>query len=420
LRNRQSCIDGLSKMLDARGDQQHVAVMLIDVCNFKRVNETLGHKVGDEVLKALAVRLRSLAGDGDLLARMGGDGFAFVRRVASMSDAASFCRDVCSGAAGPVDVDGSAIDLNVSVGAALAPGHADNAGELIQRAEIALFQTKDATRSTYEIFDPSLENALRERQSLEADLKAAFDLGQLQLHYQPIIDLKSRQVGTLEALMRWQHPVRGLVSPSVFIPIAEQTGLIVKIGQWAVEQACRDAATWPDHVRVAVNLSAAQFASGNIHTIVYRALRAAGLPSSRLELEVTESLLLSDEARTRRILRRIKAMGVAVALDDFGTGYASLSYLRSFPFDKIKIDQTFVRDLPRNADCYAIVRSVVSLARMLGMKTVAEGIETIEHLDQVVAAGCDEVQGYHFSRPVIASDVASVVAECEIRLREAA
>jgi len=420
LRNRQSFIEQVNGLLAARQDPDIVAIVLLDVSNFKRVNESLGHKAGDEVLKTLAQRLNDLGVAGDSLARISGDGFGLVHVGGLPDDALHFAREICARVSRPVEVEGVSVDINVFAGVAIAPLHADTVDALMQRAEIALFQAKHASHDNIEIFDPSLENALRERQALEADLKAAFDLGQLELHYQPIVNLATRRVTSFEALMRWHHPTRGMVPPSCFIPLAEELGLIAKLGQWAMVQACRDAATWPDHVGVAVNLSAVQFQVGDIHKVAHTALRQSGLPASRLELEVTESLLLRDEARTRRSLRRLKMLGIRIALDDFGTGYASLSYLRSFPFDKIKIDQTFVRDLPRNADCHAIVQSVVSLARMLGMRTVAEGIETVEHLRQVLLAGCDEVQGYHFSRPVPVEEVADVIGECEHRLERAA
>lgn len=420
LRNRQSFIEHVDHLLTEREDAEIVSIVLIDVCNFKRVNESLGHKAGDVVLKELAQRLHDLGVAGDSLARISGDGFGLVRAGGLPDDALHFAREICARVSWPVDVEGVSVELRVSAGVAIAPLHADTVEALMQRAEIALFQAKHGSQTHIEIFDPSLENALRERQTLETDLKAAFELGQLELHYQPIVNLESRRVTSFEALMRWHHPTRGMVPPSCFIPLAEEIGLIGKLGQWAIAQACRDAATWPDHVGVAVNLSAVQFQVGDIHKVAYEALRQSGLPASRLELEVTESVLLHDEARTRRSLSRLKAMGIRIALDDFGTGYASLSYLRSFPFDKIKIDQTFVRDLPRNADCHAIVQSVVSLASMLGMRTVAEGVETVEHLNQVVSAGCDEVQGYHFSRPVPLHGVPAVIGECEDRLVTAA
>lgn len=420
LMNRQCFMEVLSGQLSDRTKTDHVAVFLIDMAKFKSINEAYGLKVGDEVLQIVASRLKNLVTDGKNLARLNGDGFGIVASCGGKLGAAAFAAEVSAVLSGCVAVDGHRIELNIRIGVAVAPEDGDTIGQLMQRAEMALYQAKIQGNTGVVLFEPTLENTLRERQALESDLRAAYDLGQLELHYQPIMDFKTRQVASMEALMRWRHPVRGMVPPGLFIPIAEEMGLIVKLGEWAMEQACRDALSWPEHVRVAVNLSAAQFQNGDIHSIAASALRKAGLSPKRLELEVTESLLLRDEARTRRSLRRLKAMGIRIALDDFGTGYASLSYLRSFPFDKIKIDQTFVRDLPRDADCNAIVRSVVALARMLGMRTVAEGIETGQHLDQVIAAGCDEIQGYYLSRPVPGDAVSRVIAECENRLAEAA
>ncbi|HEX8029510.1 MAG TPA: EAL domain-containing protein, partial [Vicinamibacterales bacterium] len=420
LMNRHKFIKTLSTRVTNVGESPKFAVVLVDIPNFKRVNDTYGHETGDQVLKVVAERLQGLAGTDDGLARMEGDGFAMIRAQADAAAAAVFAAQVCSVASQAIEIDGQSIDIGVNAGVALSPDHGDTAGELLQRAELALNQSKAATDRGFALFDADHEISVREHEALKNDLKLAFELGQFELHYQPIMDYKTRQITSVEALMRWRHPTRGSVSPSVFISIAEETGLLNELGKWAIGRACTDALAWPSHVRVAVNLSANQFRQGDLHTITHAALRASGLPPRRLEFEVTESLLLSDELRTRRTLNRLKAMGIRIALDDFGTGYASLSYLRSFPFDKIKIDQTFVRDLPRDADCNAIVRSVVLLARMLGMRTVAEGIETVDHLSQVVAAGCDEIQGYYLSRPVPATAVPDIIADCECRLTEAA
>lgn len=420
LMNRHKFIKTLSTRVTNVGESPKFAVVLVDIPNFKRVNDTYGHETGDQVLKVVAERLQGLAGTDDGLARMEGDGFAMIRAQADAAAAAVFAAQLCSVASQAIEIDGQSIDIGVNAGVALSPDHGDTAGELLQRAELALNQSKAATDRGFALFDADHEISVREHEALKNDLKLAFELGQFELHYQPIMDYKTRQITSVEALMRWRHPTRGSVSPSVFISIAEETGLINELGKWAIGRACTDALAWPSHVRVAVNLSANQFRQGDLHTITHAALRASGLPPRRLEFEVTESLLLSDELRTRRTLNRLKAMGIRIALDDFGTGYASLSYLRSFPFDKIKIDQTFVRDLPRDADCNAIVRSVVLLARMLGMRTVAEGIETVDHLSQVVAAGCDEIQGYYLSRPVPAAAVPDIIADCECRLTEAA
>lgn len=421
LMNRQHFMKALTQQLeDQMVGPADFAVMLLDLSGFMRINDDYGHQAGDHVLKSLAERLSGATMGCDSLARIGGDGFGLIRSGVGKADA-QLCADELFGLLkDPILFEGHSIEVGVTIGAAIAPEDGHTTAELLQRAEIALYHAKTTGAGTFVLFDPRLENALRERQGLEKDLKAAFEIGQFELHYQPIIDYKARRVASFEALMRWRHPTRGMVPPSVFIPIAEETGLIVKLGTWAIEQACRDAMAWPEQVRVAVNLSAAQFHAGGLNVTVAEALRATGLPAQRLEVEVTESLLLTDEAANRQTLKRLQSMGVAIALDDFGTGYASLSYLRSFPFDKLKIDQTFVRDLPRNADCNAIVRSVVSLAQMLGMRTVAEGVETAEHLGHVASTGCDEVQGYFLSRPVPASAVLDCIVECETRLYDAA
>lgn len=420
LSNRHHFLKTLGEALDQPWHDASLAVLLIDMRNFKRINDTLGHESGDHVLKAVAARLAQLIGEGDSLARVGGDGFAIIKAGADRAAAAEFAQDFCFAVGSALDVDGQQVDIAINVGVAVAPSDGQTASDLMQRAEIALSQAKAAGRNQFALFDAELEASLRERRDLETDLKSALELGQLELHYQPIMEYKSRRVASMEALMRWKHPTRGMVPPGIFIPIAEEIGIIGELGRWAIGRACHDALNWPQHVKVAVNLSAEQFKTDDLHIVTHAALRDSGLPPKRLELEVTETLLLSDEQRTRRTLKRLKIMGVSVALDDFGTGYASLSYLRSFPFDKIKIDQTFVRDLPRDGDCNAIVRAVVMLARMLGMRTVAEGIETVEHLNQVVAAGCDEIQGYHLSRPVPVDAVPGIIADCEERLSAAA
>ena len=420
LMNRHNFMTTLGARLADLSQSPELAVLLVDISSFRRVNDSYGHDAGDAVLKVVAERLAALAGPNDSLGRLGGDGFALMKAGMNQSGAEICARDMCSAVNEPVVIDGESIEIRINVGVAVSPDNGQTAGELLQRAELALVQSKATGAGSFALFDPALESSLRENQALRDDLKAAFEFGQFELHYQPIMDYTTRQVASVEALMRWHHPTRGMVPPGIFIPIAEETGLIEQLGKWAIGRACRDAISWPDHVRVAVNLSANQFRNGDLHTITHAALRETGFPARRLEFEVTESLLLVDEERTRRTLNRLKVMGIRIALDDFGTGYASLSYLRSFPFDKIKIDQTFVRDLPRDSDCNAIVRSVVLLARMLGMRTVAEGIETVDHLNQVVAAGCDEIQGYYLSRPVPAACVPAIIADCENRLAEAA
>jgi predicted signal transduction protein with EAL and GGDEF domain len=320
----------------------------------------------------------------------------------------------------PFVIEGHRIEIGASIGIAMAPLHGVDPDELLQNADIALYRAKAEGRGRSVVFRSELAESMRERCQLDQALRTALANDELDLYYQPIVDLGTGRVTSCEALMRWRHPERGMIPPGIFIPLAEDIGLIGEIGEWSLMRACRDAATWPEEVKVAVNLSAVQFASGSLVDAVQLALRSSGLVPQRLVLEVTETLLLEDDARTIDMLNQIEGMEVSIALDDFGTGYASLSYLRSFPFDKIKIDQTFVRDIEHREDCVAIVRAVTSLAHTLGMRTVAEGVETVEHLEKVAGAGCDEVQGYLFSRPVPASEIGAVIQSCGGRNRRAA
>lgn len=416
LMNRQTFMDTLAVAVEESQADRPVALLLLDVRKFKRINEIYSNAFGDEVLCQVARRLQDACVSDATVARVGGNNFAVIMPTDGEGDAMECAADICMALREPMDVDGYSIQVEIASGCAIAPAHGDTSSTLVQRAEFALQRAKHEKHRDFVMFDPKLEEAIRERQELEDDLRKAAGLGQLEMHYQPIVDIQERRVIVLEALMRWKHPTRGMVSPAAFIPIAEEAGLIGELGNWALHQACKDASGWRDDIAVAVNLSPVQFHSGDIHEAAHSALQASGLPAKRLELEVTESTLLNDEVGTRRSLKRLKAMGVKIALDDFGTGYASLSYLRSFPFDKIKIDQTFIRDLPRSPDCHAIVCSVVTLAGMLGMKTVAEGIETSEHLDQVADAGCTGVQGYYFSKPVPNTSVNDTIADCEVRL----
>lgn len=416
LMNRQTFMDNLARAVEESEEDSQIALLLIDVRNFKRINEIYSNAFGDEVLCQVARRLQDTCSSGATIARLGGNNFAVLIPTGAEGDAMECAADLCMKLREPMEIEGYAIEVDVASGCAIAPAHADTSGTLVQRAEFALQRAKHEKSRDFVLYDPKLEEAIRERQELEEDLRKAAGLGQLEMHYQPIVDIKERRVIVLEALMRWKHPTRGMVSPAAFVPIAEEAGLIGELGNWALHQACKDASSWRDDISVAVNLSPVQFHSGDIHQTAHSALQTSGLPAKRLELEVTESTLLNDEVGTRRSLKRLKAMGVKIALDDFGTGYASLSYLRSFPFDKIKIDQTFIRDLPRSHDCHAIVCSVVALAGMLGMRTVAEGIETSEHLHQVAEAGCTGVQGYYFSKPVPSSSVADTIRDCEVRL----
>jgi predicted signal transduction protein with EAL and GGDEF domain len=304
---------------------------------------------------------------------------------------------------------GHQVVVGASVGLALAPGDGGDPDELLKRADMALYRAKADGRGTFRSFEPGMDARLQARRLLELDLRKALAAGELELHYQPLVDLRTGAVSALEALLRWRHPARGLVPPGEFVPLAEEIGLIVPVGEWVLRRACADAAGWPGGVRVAVNLSAAQFRGRELVAAVVGALAAAGLAPARLELEITETVLLRDGEATLAMLRELRASGVRVAMDDFGTGYSSLGYLRSFPFDKIKIDRCFVRDLGASADCEAIVRAVTGLGGSLGIATTAEGVETEAQLARLRAEGCDEAQGFHLGRPVPAAEVAGLL-----------
>jgi diguanylate cyclase (GGDEF)-like protein len=386
------------------------ALCAIDLDRFKEVNDTWGHPTGDSLLVAVGNRLRDTSRQGDVVARLGGDEFAIIQSGSPDEAAArAFATRILAALHEPFLVNGQKIEIGGSIGIALAPAHGSAASTLMKNADLALYRAKSSKRGTICLFDAEFQNQVQTRRALETDLAHAVERGELSLHYQPIVSMKTGRVSGCEALLRWRHPERGMVSPAEFIPLAEQTGLIDGIGAWALAEACRTAAGWPSHMTVAVNLSVAQFAGPSLAAIASEALAASGLAPERLELEVTETLLLGDDPGTLAVLHGLRDLGIAISLDDFGTGYSSLSHLRSFPFDKIKIDQSFVRELPQRRNCEAIVGAVARLASSLSMTTVAEGVETTDHLERVAAAGCDAVQGYLFSRPVPASEVLAVI-----------
>jgi diguanylate cyclase (GGDEF)-like protein len=391
------------------------AVHWIDLDHFKEVNDTLGHPAGDALLKSVAKRMRTIVREPDVVARLGGDEFAIIQSGArTVSQAAKLAKRVLQVIGAPHHVLGHEVVTGASVGIALAPSQGRNADELLKTADVALYRAKASGRGRYAFCEPEQDQKTVPRRGLEADLRGGLEKGQLELYYQPIVELGREEVMGFEALMRWHHPERGLIAPGDFIPLAEQTGLIVEIGAWALHQACHDAMAWPEHIKVTVNLSPTQFESGDLYRAVADALTHSGLNPGRLELEITEGLLLRDEAKTHELLHKLHNLGVKIALDDFGTAYASLSYLRSFPFDKIKIDRSFIRDLNRRKkdDCVAIIQAVAGLAKRMQMSTVAEGVETLDHLNTVAIAGCEEVQGFYFSQPVPAAEVDAVLAQC--------
>ncbi len=387
-----------------------LAVHWIDLDNFKIINDEFGHPVGDALLKSIGARLHSTVRRPDFVGRLGGDEFAIVQsNVTREAQAAAFADRLLSVLNEPHQLMGHTVSAGASIGIALSPQHGTTADELMKHADIALYRAKAIGRDNYQFFDPAKSSEQQTRRRLETDLRQALSQCQFVLHYQPILDAQTKEVRSCEALIRWQHPEYGLVPPNDFIPLAEETGLIVPIGQWVLHQACKDAATWPDEVGVTVNLSASQFSASALDKTVEVALALSGLAAKRLELEITESVLLQDDPTTLSVLHRLRDVGVRIALDDFGTAFASLSYLRSFPFDTIKIDRSFVRDLPQRSDCAAIVEAVAGLARKLKMHSVAEGIETEAQLTAARESGCDEVQGYLFNRPMPANEIRAVL-----------
>ena len=397
-----------------------LALLCLDLDQFKAVNDTLGHPTGDALLRAVAERLLQQTRDTDSVARLGGDEFAIVQWPTEKPiEATRFAERLIQLMATPFDVAGHRIVIGTSIGIAYAPQDGIDADHLLRCADLALYRAKVDGRGVCRLFHAEMDAQMQARRLLELDLRLALPEGQFEVFYQPQIDLAAAAVTGFEALLRWRHPGRGLVSPAQFIPLAEEIGLIVPIGEWVLRQACAAAATWPGTMRVAVNLSPLQFKHGNLVSVVAAALRWADLAPDRLELEITETVMLQDTDATLATLNGLREIGVCIAMDDFGTGYSSLSYLRRFPFDRIKIDQSFIRDLCSKPDCSAIVRAVAALSRELGMATTAEGVETHEQLEALRRAGCTDVQGYLFSPAVPGGDVAALLRRIDASLRPA-
>ena len=379
----------------------NVAVFLLDLDMFKEVNDTLGHPAGDALLQAVGRRLTSVVRSDGVVARLGGDEFAVLQLLARGRPQSGLLAERIVQIVGtPFEIDGQRIEITASVGVAVAPEDGTSPDQLIKSADMALYRAKAEGRATYRFFEANMETALQERRSMAAALREALVQGDFELYYQPIVLLANLKPVGFEALIRWKHREYGVIPPVRFIPLAEEIGLIDAIGEWTLQQACRDCADWPCDMRVAVNLSPRQFGTSNLVEMTKSALHAANLAPTRLELEITESVLLQDNEANIATLFSLRALGVRIALDDFGTGYSSLSYLRRFPFDKIKVDQSFVRDMVSNAESLAIVQSIADLAPKLGMRTTAEGVETEGDLIQVRKAGCIEGQGYYFGRPM--------------------
>jgi diguanylate cyclase (GGDEF)-like protein len=394
------------------GEGLRCAVHCLDLDHFKAINDTLGHDAGDALLQCVAARLVRCTRETDTVARLGGDEFGIIQYdVDGAQDAGTFAQRVIDTVSQPYDIAGQPVSISTSIGTALTPCAEVSPDTLPGHAELALCRAKAEGRGTWRIYEPHMDAALHQRRLLELDLRAALGGQQFELHYQPLIDVQSREVNGLEALIRWHHPERGLIPPNEFIPLAEETGLIVPIGGWVLRQACQDAVDWPAALKVSVNLSPLQFRDSNLLPLVQHALAASGLPGWRLEVEITDSVLLSDSEMVLATLNKLRAMGICIAMDDFGTGHASVSFLRNFRFDKIKIDRSFIRDLADGSRASAIVHAVTGLGSSLGIKTTAAGVETEDQLARLREEGCTEVQGYLFSPPCPARDVARVVAE---------
>ncbi|HEX4800817.1 MAG TPA: EAL domain-containing protein, partial [Sphingomicrobium sp.] len=395
----------------ARARRDHpLAVLCLDLDNFKAVNDTLGHPIGDALLKMVAERLAGCLETSDMVARLGGDEFAIVQREGSQPVGARVLAQSLIDAIGaPFDVDGHTVVIGTSVGIALAPNDGDGPDEALKNADLALYRAKAEGRGTYRFFEAAMDAEMQARRLLDLDLRAALARDEFELYYQPLVDLQAAQLNGFEALLRWKHPVRGMVSPADFIPLAEEIGVITSIGAWVLKQACAEAARWPSHLTIAVNLSPVQFKNRALVLDVIAALGASGLAANRLELEITEAVMLQDTEATLATLRQLKDLGVHISMDDFGTGYSSLSYLRKFPFDKIKIDQSFVRDLESRPESMAIVRAVAGLGSTLGIPTTAEGVETLDQLKAVKAEGCTQVQGFLIGKPQPASQIPALL-----------
>ncbi|MGQ0661472.1 EAL domain-containing protein [Sphingosinicella sp.] len=411
LPNRASFTQEIRNWATRLDEGRRFALHTVDLDRFKEVNDTLGHGFGDEILKQAADRLREVVGERGFITRLGGDEFAIIQIDADRESAAALADHIVRSLSVPFAFDGHTTAIGASVGVALAPDDDRDGDALLKKSDLALHRSKTENKGSFRFFEAGMDSRLRERRDLERDLRVAIQKGRFELHYQPIVNFATGTIVAFEALVRWRHPTRGLIQPADFIPIAEDTHLILPIGEWVLRQACRDAVTWPSAIRVAVNLSAAQFKRGDLLAMTKSALGAAGLGPDRLELEITESVLLHDEAWVLSILHDLRKLGVRIAMDDFGTGYSSLSYLRSFPFTKIKIDRGFVADVARTDDGRAIVQATIQLSEKLGMVTTAEGVETADQMSILSAEGCTEAQGFHISQAVPATEVSRLLAD---------
>jgi len=422
LPNRDHYQDRLRQALDrGRPGNKRVAVLCVDLDLFKNVNDSFGHPVGDRLLKLVAERLKSEVYGDNLAARLGGDEFAIVLTSdVSPNEVSDFSDRLISVLSQRYEIDGLEVVVGASIGIALSPGDGVSSEELMRNADMALYRAKSDGGGVHRFFEREMDQQAQKRRDMERDLRRAFANGEFELHYQPLVDIAADRISGFESLLRWRHPEKRMVSPAEFIPVAEDIGLIVQLGEWVLHEACTEAMNWPKDVKVAVNLSPVQFRSRNLVQAVISALGRSGLSPRRLELEITESVFLAETEANLAILHQLRELGVSISMDDFGTGYSSLSYLRSFPFDKIKIDRSFVKDLAERDDCVAIVRAISGLGRSLNITTTAEGVETTDQLDWLRAEGCNEVQGFLFSAARPAADIAALLSGFAARAAKAA
>ena len=418
LPNRLSLREALAERLAGDG---RFSLVWIDLDRFKAVNDGFGHLVGDELLKGVADRLRTCVGPRDLVARVGGDEFALIHSAdVAYDDGSETAERVLGRLSEPFHLQGTVAQVGATIGVATFPSDGSEAVDLMRSADLALYHAKAAGRGRWKCFEPMMSTRVRTQRALERDLARAVDRDELVLHYQPIVSIETGCPTGFEALLRWRHPEHGFVAPSEFIPLAETNGLIVPIGEWVIREACREAATWPGHLTIAVNLSPEQLASGRVVETVIQAIDETNLDPCRLELEITETALLQDDDAVRAALHKLRALGVHIALDDFGVGYSSLSYVTSFPFDRIKIDRSFVQKMKVSDTGLSVVCTILQLAKRLGVATTGEGVETAEHLDALREEGCTDVQGYHCGRPQSAADIRTLFRPVELRLLDAA
>ncbi len=422
LANRDLYHDRLRQALErSRSGNKRVAVLCVDLDLFKNVNDAFGHPMGDRLLKAVAERLKAEVRGDNLVARLGGDEFAIVLASdVSPNEASDFADRLIKILSARYEIDGIELVVGASIGIALSPGDGETGEELTRNADMALYRAKSDGGGVHRFFEREMDRQAQKRRDMELDLRRAFANGEFELYYQPLVDLAADRISGFESLLRWRHPVKGMISPAEFVPVAEDIGLIVALGEWVLREACAEAAKWPADVKVAINLSPVQFRSRNLVQAVISALAHSGLSPMRLELEITESVFLAETEANLAVLHQLRGLGISISMDDFGTGYSSLSYLRSFPFDKIKIDRSFVKDLSERSDCGAIVRAISGLGRSLNITTTAEGVETMDQLDWLRAEGCNQVQGFLFSAARPAAEIEQLLSKFGRRASQAA